>query len=92
MKFSGQGPNIHRILAGELSEGGEMYEMFNDMAADWPWPEDSPNEPRVGQECPSCGTTFKQGEMVYLTIETSQWVDFKHITGLTEPVRQEPEK
>lgn len=92
MKFSGQGPNIHAILDGSMTEDGELYEMFNDKAADWPWPEDSSNEPRVGQECPSCGNSFKEGEMVYLTIERNEWVDYRHIAGMTEPVRMEPEK
>ena len=92
MKFSGQGPNIHSILAGRMTEDGETYEIFNDMAADWPWSEDSVIEPRVGQECPSCHNAFKENELLYLTIETQKWVCWRHMQGLTEPVRMEPER
>lgn len=91
MKFSGQGPNLWNALNGGTDESGKLYEIFNDMAADWPWPEDSELVPKVGASCSSCGSTFVATEMVYFTMENSSWVCWRHIAGLTGPVRMEPE-
>lgn len=88
MKFSGKGPAIHDVLAGTLGAGGDQYRIFNDMAAEWPWPEDSVHVPKVGQFCSSCENLFKAGEMVYKTIETNDWVCWRHMLGLTAPVVQ----
>lgn len=92
MKFSGKGPAIHDVLAGAVDDDGKLYEVFNDMAADWPWPADGSKIPKVGQLCSSCASVFVSDEMVYLTIETISWVCWRHIQGLTGPARQEPEK
>lgn len=85
MKFSGRGPGIHAVLAGLTDPDGELYEIYNDKAAAFPWPKGSAQEPQEGQGCASCPTVFNANQMVYLTIETDKWVCWRHIQGLTEP-------
>jgi hypothetical protein len=104
MKFSGKGPNLKAAVQAEMTGGGELVELFNDKAADWPWDhtEDGitactgsvgvcQHEPRVGQKCASesCQRPFVKGQMVYLTIETDAWVCWRHV-GISEPVKAEP--
>lgn len=92
MKFSGKGPAIHQ------QNLGEPVVLFHDQAADFPWNcggdegdqhqgVECQHEPRVGQKCAAegCEHVFQAGQMVYMTIETEEWVCWRHIEGLAGP-------
>jgi hypothetical protein len=93
MKFSGKGPVIHQTLQTEFSGAGQQVELFNDKGADYPYPEDSESYPKVGQDCgaPTCEHKLLENELAYLTIETDDWVCWRHIQGMAGPARNQPE-
>jgi hypothetical protein len=92
-------------LSGHLTESGTLVAQYHDHAADWPWTVQTADavrtdgRPYVGDLCAGleCTHTFPANEMVYLTIEPTKpdgeqgWVCWRHIEGMTEPVRGEPE-
>lgn len=97
MKFSGKGPEIHGAFGNNT--GTDMVQVFNDQAAEWPWdcgkegstcPGACTHVPQAMTPCSACGNPLLGGQMAYLTIETNDWVCWRHIPGLTQAVQIEP--